>query len=317
MKKEIFAILKSCLFIASVVVVLDFLIGLFFDGLIKRLPSEGERVAKSYYAFHNVDSDIVIIGSSRAETTYDCEIIMDSLPGYTVYNCGADGQRLIYCNTLINSVLDRYTPKCIVWDVAVGQIGGGDYENLSLVFPFYRENKNVKMAVDEMEGKSFKFSILFNAYRYNATAGRILRAYFFTPKPAANSYGFLPRRQTDNSRILVPEDFTISDNGSCDEKYVEMVNTTLDRANKLGCKMILVISPMYDDFNSDNIYSRKWNELCEMNNAVFIDDSHLEGFVHNNQYAYDRAHVNYEGAEVFSGIFAQQLKNIFVSNTWK
>lgn len=314
MKREILAIVKSCLFIAVLVFALDFLVGVVFDNLIKRLPAEGERVAKSYYAFHKVNSDVIIIGSSRAETTYDCEILMDSLPGYSVFNCGGDGQKLVYCSTLINSLLDRYTPNLIVWDVSVGQTGGQDYENLSLIYPYYKEDKNVKNAVDDMEGSSFKYKVLLNSYRYNATAGRILRAYFMKNKPTGSKYGFVPRRTADNTRTLEPKDFTISEDDPFNEKNIEYFRTTLERADRLGCKVVMVISPMYNDFNQDNKHSRKMKELCDTYNAVFIDDSHLEGFIHNNDYAYDRVHVNAKGAEVFSKVFAHQLVEILHMN---
>lgn len=310
MKKEIIAILKSLFFIAAVVIALDILVGVIFDSIIKRLPPEGERVSKSYFAYHRVNTDVVIVGSSRAETTYDCEILMDSLPGYTMYNCGGDGQGLLYCNTLINSIFDRYTPRCVVWDVSIAQIGGEDYENLSLIFPYYKENQNVKKIVDDLEGESFKYSILFNSYRYNATAARILRAYIMSGNSDGSVLGFLPRKSADNSRALTPKDFILADDEPLNDKRLEYVCSTLERAHSLGCKMVIAVSPMYSDFNQDNKYARKWQEICDKYGAIFIDDSHLEGFVHNNEYAYDRVHVNYEGAEVFSRVFGHQLKSV-------
>ena len=136
MKREICRIL---MFIASVIVIsvfLDFGIGKTFDYLITRMPSDGERVAKSYYAFNKVDSDILIVGSSRAETGYDCRVFTDSLPSYSFFNCGGDGQDFYYCNTLINSIFDRYTPKAIIWDFKEQQLSGGDEEDLSLIYPY-------------------------------------------------------------------------------------------------------------------------------------------------------------------------------------
>ena len=310
MKKEVFSIIKSCAFIALIVFVLDFIVGRVFDNMIKKLPSEGERVAKSYYAFHKVDADIVIIGSSRAETTYDCEIIMDSLPGYMAFNCGGDGQAFFYCNTLINTILDRYTPRCIVWDVSVWETGGGNYEDLSLVYPFYKENNNVRKTIDEIEGSTIKYKLLFNSYRFNATAGRILRAFFFTSTSNGSVLGFWPRKSVDNSRMLVPKDFVISDDSFYNENKINCISETLERANSLGCKVVMVISPMYNDYNQDNKHSRKMAELCQLYNAFFVDDSHLDGFVHNHEYAYDRVHVKDKGAKVFSEIFAHQLSAI-------
>lgn len=84
--------------------VLDFGVGKFFDWAIKQMPSEGERVAKSEYVINKADADFLIIGSSRAEAHYDCEVIKDSFPEYSVFNCSVDGQRFYYINMAFNTI---------------------------------------------------------------------------------------------------------------------------------------------------------------------------------------------------------------------
>ena len=169
----------------------------------------------------------------------------------------------------------------------------------------------MKNIVDELEDPKFKYKIVFNSYRYNATAARILRSYFMNSITDGNNYGFLPRRNADNSRTLTPKDFIIEEDESLlSKKKIDYVSATLERAQNLGCKVIIVVSPMYSDYNQNNIYARKWREICDKYDAIFVDDSHLAEFVHNNEYAYDRVHVNYEGAEVYSKKFAVTLASI-------
>lgn len=286
---------------------LDFGIGKFFDTIISHMPPDGERVAKSYFALHRVNADMLIIGSSRAETAYDSRILMDSLPELSVYNCGGDAQEFYYCNTLINCILDRYTPKVIVWDFKERQLGIPPKENLSLIYPYYWTNSYIRQVLDRHEGSSFKYIMHLNTYRYNATAGRILRSVFASQTAAQSSTLGFDGRPVNRRITLTPKDFKITD-GELDPDIVREFKATVRRIKHAGCKLFIVISPMYDEYNQDNFYTRETSQLCQELGITFIDDSHLEGFTHNKEYAFDNYHININGAEVFTRHFASQLK---------
>ncbi len=307
MKKEIRNILCFLVGVAVCFVLLDIGVGQLFDRLIRKMPPDGERVAKSYHCLHKVQSDVVIVGSSRAETGYDCSILSDSMPQFSFYNCGGDAQEFYYVNTLINSMLDRYVPKAIVWDFKERQFEDGEKENLGLIYPYYWKNPYIREVLDRLEGPSFKWRVRLSSYRYNATAGRILRAILSPDSTSQNSMGFGGRPITDVSKTIVPNDFQIDD---CepDQRKIDCFIATAQRAQAMGCRLFVVISPMYDDYNQDNVYTRAVCKACGESGAVFIDDSHLEGFLHNNAIAYDNYHLNIVGAQRFSQLLASQLK---------
>ena len=164
-KKIIIALAGFCVCF----LILDFGIGKFFDWAIKQMPSEGERVAKSEFIINNVETDFLIIGSSRAEAHYDCKVLTDSMPGYSVFNCGVDGQRFYYINMAFNTIMDRYTPRVVIWDFQLRDlVEDNETENLSLIYPYYYYNPRAKELLD-MSNPSLKFILLNNFYSDNCT----------------------------------------------------------------------------------------------------------------------------------------------------
>lgn len=288
--------------------VVDFGVGKFFDWAMTKMPSEGERVAKSYYSLNKVTDDIIIVGSSRAETGYNSMILMDSLQNYNVFNCGGDDQGFFYTNLLVNSILDRYSPKCILWDFREDELGGKPIENLSLVYPHYWKNEYIRKELDLIEGSQFKFLMWINAYRYNATAGRILRSQVNYNKKSPSTYGFMGKDAKLNTMRIIPKDFEIK-NGKLDSVKVRKFKATAMRMKECGCKLVVIVSPMYNDYNQDNVYTRETEKICNDKDIMFIDDSHMDGFVHNNEFAYDNYHLNVKGANVFTRRLIGQIKN--------
>lgn len=300
-KKIIFAIVG---FVVCFLV-FDFGVGRFFDWAMTKMPSEGERVAKSYFSLNKVEADVIIVGSSRAETGYNSKILMDSLQNHTVNNCGGDGQGFFYTNILVNSILDRYSPKAIIWDFRERELGGKAEENLSLVYPYYWRDEYIRQELDFMEGSCFKFRILFNAYRYNATAGRILRS--MTKRGPECSYGFAGRPATQATKTIIPRDFEIKDD-QLDSIKVKKFIATANRMKACGCKLIVIVSPMYNYYNEDNFYTRENRKICDDLGALYIDDSHMEGFIHNNEYTFDEYHLNIKGANEFTRRLVGQIR---------
>ena len=314
MKAKLYRLLYILIFVVFVCI-LDVCVGLFFDAKMKELPDDGERIAKTNYAINKVNSDIIIVGSSRAETGYNPRILMDSIPQYSVYNCGGDGQGFFYCNTLINTILDRYVPNYIVWDFRQSELGGDSNENLSMLFPFY-SNNTIKKVIDQKTGWRSRVLMRCNSYRFNATAGRILRAIYRPSSNLKNSFGFGPRPVHAADLHLIPKDFYL-DPSVLNEEKINSFKATVSRAQRLGCTIVVVISPMYNIYNYDNVYTQEVRAICQEYSIPFFDDSHIEEFPHNNDLAYDDYHLNVDGANLFTAYFSLQLRNYILKNSSK
>lgn len=275
--------------------VLDFGVGKFFDWAIKQMPSEGERVAKSEYVINKVDADFLVIGSSRAEAHYDSKVIHEAFPEYSVFNCGVDGQLFYYANTAFNCIMDRYSPKIVIWDFQLKDLVEDESENLSLVYPYYFQNKNVKAVLDEQDA-TLKYILWNSCYRYNGTASRILRA---ARMPETNNMGFLAHPTADASRKFNNKDVILKNQSLIDEK-VKYLERTLERACEKDITIILCVSPMYSTLVGNSGTIKCLQELSKKYDIAFVDASQWDEFVHSDKYWYDAGHLNAVGATEFT-----------------
>lgn len=303
--KEIAKICKFLVALFASVLLIDFCVGLIFDSLLAKLPCEGERVAKSNFVLTKVNSDIVIIGSSRAECHYDSKMIQDSMQSKTVFNCGVDGQLFFYEVAVFNSILDRYTPDLIIWDIQNDELKKSDQpENLGLLYPYYHNNEGVRQYLDEREPK-LKYMIWLNAYRYNATGSRILRSLNLHD---SNLMGFIGRQSSDNTRKI--EHKTIRQTETpLDKDKINLFKRAIDRVKAKGIRLVVVQSPYYYKFDGESSTNKMVRNICSEKGVQFIDDSQLPIFVGNYDLIYDAGHLRIEGARLFTEILLEQLRS--------
>ena len=305
MNKEVKKVLLSILTIIVCVLLFDFGVGKAFDKMIEALPSEGERVAKSNYIINKVNSDVLIIGSSRAECQYDSRLIQDSIVGKRVFNCGVDGSLLLYQIVALNCILDRYTPQLIIWDFQIDELAvNSQHENLGLLYPYYWNNKYVKKFLDKHE-PGLKYKIWLNSYRYNATGSRILRSLKLKE---SSQLGFLFHPAT-NAAKSIPFNNIIEDNKELDHEKVRLLNETIERAKKAGAEIILVQSPYFNRYQNISSTTTQLISISKKYGILFIDDSQRPEFIGNNSLIVDATHLNGHGAELFTSILLKQMNN--------
>lgn len=283
--------------------VFDFGVGKFFDWAMTKMPSEGERVAKSDYVINKVDADFIVIGSSRAEAHYDSKVIQDAFPEYSVFNCGVDGQLFNYINTAFNSIMDRYSPKVVVWDFQLKDLVDDTPMNLSLLYPYYYQNENVKKALDDQDA-TLKYVLWNNCYRYNGTAGRILRAMRMSER---NKMGF-SAHPTDRTRNLIPENNSIHADMKINENRISKIEHSIKRAKEQGIDVVFCVSPYLSQISEKHPTLIELKSLSDKYSIRFIDLSQLDGFVGDEKFWYDGGHLNAEGAEKFTKILVNNLK---------
>ena len=114
MKKGLLRFGIVVLIVLVSVAVVDVAVGKVMDWMLPQISNQGDT-GKTYYSMNDVNTPVVIVGSSRAAHHYVTEMIEDSLK-MPAYNLGRDGCFFSYNCCIINSILDRYTPKLIIWE---------------------------------------------------------------------------------------------------------------------------------------------------------------------------------------------------------
>lgn len=302
--KELKKIIIAIVGFAVCFLALDFGVGKFFDWAMTKMPSEGERVAKSDYVINKVDADFIVIGSSRAEAHYDSKVIQDAFPEYSVFNCGVDGQLFNYINTAFNCIMDRYSPKVVVWDIRLNDLVDDSPENLSLLYPYYYQNENVRKVLDEQDA-SLKYIVWNSCYRYNGTAGRILRAMRMSK---SNKMGFLAQKSPDKSRKINAIKIELNDGIKLNRRRVDALETTLKRTKQKGIKVILCVSPYLSRIKGVHPTIKELQRLSSEYEISLYDMSQLDEFYEEKNYWYDGFHLDAEGAEVFTGELVRNME---------
>lgn len=85
--------------------------------MLPQISNQGDT-GKTYFSLYDVESPVVVVGSSRASHHYVTKIIEDTL-GVPAYNVARDGCFFSYNCCVVNSILDRYSPKMIIWEMAL------------------------------------------------------------------------------------------------------------------------------------------------------------------------------------------------------
>ena len=284
--------------------VFDFGVGKFFDWAMSKMPSEGERVAKSDYVINKVEADFLVIGSSRAEAHYDSRIIQEAFPEYSVFNCGVDGQLFNYINTAFNCIMDRYSPKVVVWDVRLNDLVDDTPENLSLLYPYYYQNENVRKVLDEQDVK-LKYILWSSCYRYNGTASRILRAMRMVEN---NNMGFLAQKSSDKSRKINAIKIEPNDGIKLNQKRVDALEATLKRTKQKGIKVVLCVSPYLSRIKGVHPTIKELQRLSNEYEIPLYDMSQLDHFYEKKDYWYDGFHLDAAGADVFTRELVENLE---------
>ena len=271
--------------------------------MLEKLPSEGERVAKSNYVLTRVNSDVVIVGSSRAECHYNSKMLQESGLGGAVFNCGVDGSLFYYQVAVVNCILDRYAPQLIIWDLQLEDLAKNVLtENLGLLYPYYWENSYIKNYLNELETE-LKFKIWLNAYRYNATGSRILRSLKL---PESNNLGFDGHEAGDLSRSIEPMMVKLGKK-NLDENKIALLKQIIIRMQKKGSRLIIVHSPYFYQYNGTSSTTDILYSICRDYNISFINDSQLPEFIGNIDYVFDASHLNIKGANAFTELLSHQI----------
>lgn len=294
---------KLALFII-VFIVTDFIFGMSIKTLDKRAVELNPDANKTRYLLDDVCSDVLIVGASEVEFSYRPDIIMDSL-GMTVYNCGKNGQRLYYQTTVVNSIIDRYSPKLIVWSIAPNCLTPyqGDLDRTSILKPYYHDNKYCKEILQKRSwNEKWKMNSYF--YAYNSEFHSVIVNALHSAEQKT-IYGYLPLPNGDKEPPF--EEMQFDDNP--DELCVILFSNIVRRLKEKGINVVFIFSPQYSYGDYHQLDSYKL--LCTIinDNGYFL----WEDFYHNSSlmhgYSFkDKDHLSEQGVKCFSQMVAHKLK---------
>ena len=189
MNRDLMRYFFKFLVFALVVVAIDKVAGFAFDAFLKKSFDKNPMrfEVRAMYAIEKGDADIAIIGASDASHSYIAKEIEDST-GFTTFNYGKDGCFFVYQNCLINMMLERYSPKVIVWEIGKSclsedEVGDNrQWQSISDFYLYYDKNKYCRDVIDK-KGRFQHLNMYSNLYRYNSKMLTILESFISNEEP--------------------------------------------------------------------------------------------------------------------------------------
>lgn len=258
-------------------------------------------LGKTYYVVNDMDADAVVIGSSRAAYHYDSQILSDSI-GMTTYNAGAPSCFFSHNCALIDAVLDRYSPRLIIWEFSPHYVYD-ETDDLSDLYPFYSSNNCIREFLNQYCDWDERVRLHSHLYQHNSKIHQtvILSLGMYD---SSNDNGFKPKMARD----YVPELEYVErpvDSGM-DGMRIRLFEETVENIKSHGVSLILCNSPYYH-VTDDGYRSLAFKSVCDSLGVTFVDYENCDYFMSHPEFFYDDKHLNNRGAEAFTMMFASRL----------
>jgi hypothetical protein len=298
-------LLKISLFLA-IVILADQISG----SVLRRLYNHSNDFAilKLRYSIDSTREDILIFGSSRAEYHF-VPSFMSKATHLSVYNCGFAGGNLLFSRIQLNESLKRYKPKYVVIEASPSSffIPNPD-EALKLLMPFYDRDTliyNTLTRKDPLNEIKFVSSI----FPYNSKIAAMVRGVFRDNIDSMNgfkaTYGAI-----DTSGITDQVNLAFA-TASLDAGKLSYLRDLIEPCVRGNIQVLVVCAPVYQaNANHDKMVEQIRTFCGGYQNVHFFDYTRSEKTYHQIAIFRDNSHLNYEGARLFSEIFAKDIKLI-------
>lgn len=255
------------------------------------------------YVINQTQQDILIFGSSKALHHYDPKIIADTLH-MSCYNCGEDGTGILSQKPRIDIILERYTPKIIIYDV-IANFDLLEYDNttfLKILRPFSSESPVLETMtkIDSNE----KYKSASNFYKYNSSFVEILHQNFSSSTTNASQFKYSPL--SGLMEYDVPEQF-YEDGYKYDKLKIDYLSQLADVCRSNNVKLIIIASPWYKMRISSILAPVE--DICKKKGLIFLNHLFDNEYRTNKSLFIDAAHLNKQGAEKWSAQIGREIKN--------
>ncbi|MBR6746878.1 MAG: hypothetical protein IKL83_05825 [Muribaculaceae bacterium] len=286
----------------AIIIVIDILFGIACRYL--NSHAKGGDTASHYDITMKQTEPVLIMGSSRAIHHYDCKIMEDSL-GVGVYNCGVDGNGILFQYGRLSLLLERYTPRMIIYDAMPRfDISGVDdvTRNLAWLRRWYGLSETLDTLFRDISD-SERFKLLSNLYRYNGDFMQLLsdnikpmqEVAYKGYKPLYGEIDYTPEKECEHIEEWNPLKL----------KYFKKLIALCKQKN---ISLVVVYSPWLGKENSLSL--TRLTELCDENDIPIIDYYGVEEFNNNPMLFQDASHLNDEGAKAYTKSVVGRIRRL-------
>lgn len=246
--------------------------------------------------------DVLILGSSRAHHHYDTPFLSDTL-GLDVYNAGYDGNGVVLAVGILEMVLNRYTPKVVLFDIEpsfdinVYEKDNNHIRYINNLKPYYME-RGVSQIIKDVSMEEWR-KVQSGLIRYNTEIlGMVVDNIV---NRGTQKGGYAPM----TGRILKDPEPRVAQELELDAFKLSYIEKLIALCQSHDIPIVLVGSPKYEMQNSAALNPVK--EIAEKLDVPLLDYYADPTFNAHKEWFKEPMHLNRDGARVFSRIIAERL----------
>lgn len=293
-------LLKIVLFF-GVVAVMDAGFGLACEWL--QTHAKGGRMKSVRQTALVQESDIVVMGSSRAHHHYVPSILTDSL-GLSVCNAGVDGNGIVLASGLYNMMVKRYTPKVIIYDVEpafdinVYAEDGNNTRYIGWLRPYFADKqvREIITAVDTSE----RYKNLSGMFRYNSKIVDLLKDQLVMSDYAKDGLAPLKGEMVSEPKIQEKSIAAVQDT-----LKLKMMEEFVSQVSRSDTRLIMLASPRYGAMSSEVFNPIK--KICDRYGVEFWD-FYTDPQFQKMGYFKEPMHLNEKGSIVYTSVLCKKIK---------
>lgn len=270
--------------------------------------------ASNLSATYNAESDIAIIGASRAIHHYNPKILSDSLKcDVSVY--GAGGQNIYYHNATLNSLLSHSNKKPSLIILELGAIDVNNTpkwntEKLNSLFPYIYSEPYVRELLSDVLDKNELIALkLSGLYRNNSKILTYLKNVLVR-KEEDGTNGYTPLKQVWNEPIKEEKEH----GDHLDSMKLRYLVQFIETCKQDSLPLVFSVSPNYKKLSKEH-WKEEIKRLSKIYDIPLIDNEQDTLFINHNELFNEPFHLNEKGANMYSIFFSNQLRSI--DGIWK
>ena len=257
------------------------------------------RIRRIRYIAEEQQTDIVIMGSSRAVHHYDPDIITE-ITDLSCYNAGFDGNGILLNYPLLTEITKRYSPKLIIYDLAEGfdlLARDDNHKFISIIKPFYGKYPETVNVFDDVD-KTEKYKMLSKMYQYNSNWFSVILGLL--PHDDGQVNGYDPRGGRIKDDQLIPANRF---DGAFDDIKIKYMYKFIENCKESKVPLVFVISPYL--LEKQSYVLNGFIEYCSDNQVSLWD--YRDVFLNDRNLFYDGSHMNQDGASAFSEMVGERI----------
>jgi hypothetical protein len=252
----------------------------------------------------NVDTDIILIGNSVILNAINPQIISDST-SLTCYNGGITGKSIEFSEILINSILQRHTPKKIIIALRPEEMGANAGDGIfDVLKPYYDMGYK---SIDEYfnsTSKSEKLLLQSNLLRYNTIWMRALLYIFFDNHDYSEN-GFVAQEIP----AIFPQIQHITTYDLPIKRKTDALQRIIEKCKQGGIELYISFPPILLSFSKKELPCvHAVDSICKANSVKCFIDYNKEEFLHDPRLFYDNYHMNKNGAAKYTRNLVQRIQ---------